>query len=56
VTNTNERVRELFKDRPEPSSLPARERKNFRKYKPETEGNAEPAVPEADKPDSDQEE
>ena len=42
VTNTTERVRELFKDRPEPSAPPQRERKNFRKKKRETDEVADP--------------
>jgi hypothetical protein len=46
VTNTTERVRELFKDRPEPSPPPPRERKNFRKRKRESDEVVDPGTPE----------
>ena len=37
VTNTLERVRAIFKDRPEPAAL-KKERSNFGKRKPEVDG------------------
>ena len=45
VTNTLERVRAIFKDRPEPAAPPQKERSNFRKRKPEPSA--------ADKPNTD---
>jgi hypothetical protein len=57
VTNTVERAREHFKGHPEPSRPPSKERKNFRKRKPEIDGVEEgPAEPEANRPESDGEE
>ena len=48
----NARVREMFKDRPEPAAPPAKERKNFggSKPKPEPEETAPPA-PEREDPE-----
>jgi hypothetical protein len=51
---TNEHVREIIKGRPEPGAPPQRERKNFRKRKPEADGVEESsAALDADKPEID---
>jgi hypothetical protein len=53
VTNTLERVRAIFKDRPEPGAPPERERRNFRKRKAEADEAEEPIVAlDADKPET----
>jgi hypothetical protein len=53
VTNTVERVRALFKDRPQPAAPPQRERSNFRTRKVETDGVEEPsAASDAVKPET----
>jgi hypothetical protein len=44
VTNTLERVRAIFKDRPEPAAPPEKERSDFRKSKAEIEGAEEPSA------------
>ena len=51
VTNTVERVRGFFKDRPEPSRPPSTERKNFRK-KPKAEDDEPTPEPQENEPET----
>ena len=54
VTNSVERVRAIFKDRPEPAAPPKKERSNFGKRKPEVDGVEETcAASDSDKPEID---
>ena len=54
VTNTVERVRAIFKDRPEPAAPPQKERRNLRKSKAEADEVEEPsAASDTDKPEMD---
>lgn len=57
VTNSVERARGYFKDTPEPTRPPSKQRKNFRTKRVEIDGEQEPtAEREANKPELDGEE
>ena len=53
VMNSVERVRAIFKDRPEPAAPPQKERSNLRRRKPEVDGVEESSAADADKPEID---